>query len=306
MNSHAYQVCAFNHVCHNWHRELSVKEVNRIMNEVKVLVEKKATEINYRRVYIPKRASEPLGVGNARPLGVPTKAWRVYLHMLNNLIVWSRTGREYEQHAYFPQRGVHTAWQSVFERIDSPNIYEFDLKGFFDNVSLEFMYKVLVRDYGYPRSVAAFLRKLNRSIPKLAKVDLMKEPDRDLALTADLEINPNRSDLLKDPLGGLRDFSGVWSLPAHHLLEQLEAEGLVEVVSTPSGRGWKEFGIPQGAGTSCGLSTVNLERLWNDQGLNMDMVMYADDGIVFPKSSETEPVIEDVEAGIYQNREKSK
>lgn len=73
------------------------------MEEVKRLVREKATVIDFKRVYIPK------GDGRMRPLGVPTLAWRVYLHMLNNLVVWHRTGREGTQHAYFPGRGVHTA-----------------------------------------------------------------------------------------------------------------------------------------------------------------------------------------------------
>ena len=54
--------------------------------------------------------------------------------MLNNIIVWSRTGKEGNQHAYFPQRGVHTAWRSLLTKLDSPDIMEYDLRGFFDMV----------------------------------------------------------------------------------------------------------------------------------------------------------------------------
>jgi hypothetical protein len=118
--------------------------------------------------------------------------------MLNNLVVWNRTGKEGTQHAYFPGRGVHTAWRDVFERIESPYIYEFDLKGFFDSVSLEYITKLLTKRFNLPRKESAFFRKLNRSIVKLCEVDRIDEPDRALKYTADLQPNPN---LPRAPVG---------------------------------------------------------------------------------------------------------
>jgi hypothetical protein len=70
--------------------------------------------------------------------------------MINNLVVWMRREREGRQHAYFPRRGVQTAWAEVFNEKDAPFIYEFDLKGFFDNVDLDFVQSTLQRHFGMP------------------------------------------------------------------------------------------------------------------------------------------------------------
>jgi len=41
------------------------------------------------------------------------------------------------QHAYLPGRGTKTAWQEIIAKvIKAKNIYETDLKGFFDNISI--------------------------------------------------------------------------------------------------------------------------------------------------------------------------
>lgn len=70
--------------------------------------------------------------------------------MINNLIVWMRREREGRQHAYFPRMGVPTAWAEVFKEKDAPFIYEFDLKGFFDNVDLKFIEKTCIEHFQMP------------------------------------------------------------------------------------------------------------------------------------------------------------
>lgn len=296
MKSHAYQSCAFDHVCHNWHREMSIREVNRIMNQVKELVATRATAIQFKRVYIPK------GTDKWRPLGVPSKAWRVYLHMLNNLVVWFRTGREYNQHAYFPDRGVHTAWEEIFKRIDEANIYEFDLEEFFPSVNLDYNYETLIRIYGMPEKQAAMFRELNRSIvqlPKDPKEDKLQESDREVAFQADgHSLNPNAPWTSVPP-----EFFGVyWNYGLS--LGPSPLANLGRVSAKFAGYSSKVKGVPQGAATSCGLSTINLEGLWRHW--KDRLVMYADDGLVFPESSVTEPRVWDIRAGVKVSPSKSK
>lgn len=54
-------------------------------------------------------------------------------------------------------------------------MFEFDLKGFFDNVEVSNISELLVKKLGYPPEVANFFLDLNKSIPKLKDVDLMDE-----------------------------------------------------------------------------------------------------------------------------------
>jgi len=110
--------------------------------------------------------------------------------MYNNLIVWARTGQEGSQHAYFPQRGVITAWRDVFSKLSAPNIMEFDLKSFFDKVDLAYVRGVLLASGVATKAEAAFLTKLNRSIPKFPTEIEMEEPDTHLRYTADLQPTP--------------------------------------------------------------------------------------------------------------------
>lgn len=297
MSSHTYQVSAFNYVHHNWHREMSLKDVNRIMAGVKKLVETRATEIKFKRVYIPK------GDGRVRPLGVPSLEWRVYLHMLNNLIVWNRNGKEGHQHAYYPGRGVHTAWSEIFTKLDSPFIYEFDLRGFFDNVNIRWLSERLKGDSETPISMVEWFAKLNRSIPKLLSEDPIPEPDRSVLHTADWGWNPNAPRKENDnPLYNAPPF---WDGTKY--IDDLEWEypkGISNV---------KEKGVPQGAATSCGLSVLALSHitdpgsLGNSTGFEANIVMYADDGIIFlNREQDLDPILNQFEkAGVTVNEEKS-
>jgi hypothetical protein len=172
---------------------MKLRQVIEILDEVGEQAKNRSTDLQFHRTYIPKtkdleKAGIPLGgvipgTGkiNARPLGVPSPAWRVYLHCLNNLIVWSRQGLEGNQHAYIPGRGVLTAWKEISSRLDSSEfIAEFDLKAFFPSVKLSALSQDLLWNFNYPIYVVELLERINRTLVKLRPEDLIPEEERDI------------------------------------------------------------------------------------------------------------------------------
>jgi retron-type reverse transcriptase len=81
MGTRGYQVACLNYVLDGWWKDRRFSEVEKVLDRVQELVSSRETSIVFRRVYIPK------GSDSWRPLGVPTLAFRVYLHMLNNFVV---------------------------------------------------------------------------------------------------------------------------------------------------------------------------------------------------------------------------
>lgn len=74
----------------------------------------------------------------------------------------------------------------------------------------------------------------------------------------------------------------------------------------PKDMGMKEKGVPQGAATSCSLSTINLHKLLVEESKNS--VGYADDGLIFPSDPNIDPVkyLEERTGGVEVNETKSR
>jgi hypothetical protein len=85
---------------------------------------------------------------------------------------------------------VQTAWEEIFQRLDAPCIYEFDLMGFFDNVDLGFISKALGSAYHLPASEVEFFERLNQSVVIPASEDLLPEPDRAVLYNSDGGVSP--------------------------------------------------------------------------------------------------------------------
>jgi len=285
MGSTAYQTASINHVMRNWHRKLTWKEVRNLAKQVDKLVKRQATDIDFSRTYIPKGQSW-------RPLGVPAPAWRVYLHMYNNCLVqWRLVTEKGNQHAYLPGRGVLTAWRDLTSLLKEPNIFEADYEGFFNNVKHAALEHVMYGKLKMPFHEVEFNMLLNQSLVKLQKFDRIEEKDRTYTLLKDGTPNPQAR---PNWYYRMEESTNRETIHIEYLPDRLYIEKSLQV---------KKEGVPQGAPTSCSLATLALRHLDNYK-----LLIYADDLIYFPKSSECDPYMDLHKAvwGLKISRDKSR
>lgn len=278
MNSSSYQVAATNYVLKNWHRKMSWKNVQYILRDVNKLVKSRSAALKYSRVYLHEK-------NKIRPLGVPSFSWRIYLHMYNNCIVeWRKVTETNKQHGYLPKKGLITAWTALVKKLNSPNIYEADFKGFFNNITHVGIYEELTT-IGFPYEEALFIWNINNSIVKLTDNDLINEPHRQFIIDKD---NPGT----------------VWCGNMQYTLWTSFETGFIDLLMMGCFDDDVPLkGVPQGAPTSCSIATLALREIER----KYDVLIYADDILYFPKSSDCNP-IEDLESdfyGIHVNESKS-
>lgn len=135
--STSYLVYSFNSVMPKW-TSMEFSKANKLLISAHKLRSTMATEIDYKRVWIDKQPGD-----YARPLGVPTASWRIYLRMITNLGEIFAKGRDLyspHQHGGQPGYGVMSCLTDVAKMLEKfPKVFEFDLKGFFDHISHESM-----------------------------------------------------------------------------------------------------------------------------------------------------------------------
>jgi hypothetical protein len=286
VRSASYQKALLHRVLPTASSTEAIGVVEGVLGKVKEIAEGVSTELDFKRTYIPKQN------GKYRPLGVPTLPWRVYLGMWVSIMAIMRqmsVGGYQEQHGYTVGRSIVTAWQGIIARLDSETIIEFDLKGFFDRVNLQFISKCLQTEYGMGPEDAEMWLKINRSLVKLEKdpkKDKIEETDRKVLL------NSNGTKNHQNP----------------EIPEELTAE---EILLRHGEKAYKQEGVPQGAATSTFLSIMALCRKFKQLGRKL--LMYADDGLIFlgkvkigikgPKSPSE--YMNDPEAGLTVSEEKS-
>lgn len=299
-----------------WHRDLPVWTIFQIWRRWKRIKLDFKGNVDFKRVYIPKYKTSledwaKLDKKTWRPLGVPTLEWRLYLSMLNTiLVIWLEPTWEKQQHGYFPQKGSLTAWIEILKNIHKDNIYEFDLKSFFPSVQIQYVTKML-REVGTPKWWCEYIENLNKTKPKLSSKD---------------ETDETKTREAQDIANGKLNRSQAWYQPVREFIEANGEQIWKELVTEDTGgydiyhefemiqlqhalfSSFKENQtfhgtlqeLPQGGGISPILSVLVLKPLFK---ANPSTIMYADDGVIFDKPVTHGPGY--IEAGIEFSLEKS-
>jgi retron-type reverse transcriptase len=281
----SFRVSAYNRVHPKWWIEKSITEVMVELKQIEKSIKIMNSNLEYSRVYIPKDEQ------NWRPLGVPKNEWRVIMHMWANwLTLYLRDSVSKYNHAYMPGLGTKTAWKEVIEKVLKANyIYEFDLKGFFDNVSITEVSDIL-REKKVPEKIVIFLQNINICVPKFPEELLLMEP----ILEQRKKMYGPTEEALSDP--NLRIWEELKQFEESNGEEMVNM--LVEMDGFKNKYDWAmaqwqhldkispvkaEFkGLPQGLNSSPILSILTLEK-WKDELLQkgIHLTMYADDGIMY-------------------------
>lgn len=123
-----------------WYKDLSWRKMKRALAKANVIRRTKDGKVNLTRVHIEK------GDGRWRPLGVPALEWRIISRMLLTLLLIWNPNRSKSQHGYIPRRGLGTAWKTIIKHVlGKDNIYEFDLRKFFDSVNIIDVLQLMAR-----------------------------------------------------------------------------------------------------------------------------------------------------------------
>lgn len=195
IHSTAFRVSVINTVYKKWYKSLTWVTVLRINRQATVILKNMRTNLALHRVYIPK------GPGTFRPLGVPKDSWRVALKLLHNFMSIFLEGRiSTSQHAYQPGKGCLTAWRELVPKLYSyPNIWEYDLKGCFDEIRLDYVSSKL-SSIGMPDKFVKWIEGINLTVPTFPK-EIKADERRQVfkALEQDLPQKAIFVDNIEDP-----------------------------------------------------------------------------------------------------------
>lgn len=207
--SPAYRMAHINKVFPHWYYEKDAGWLMKINHKFNLITKNWDTRLKSKRVWVPKpTGSDPALASRWRPIGVPAPEWRILTSMWSQVyLLYIQDHWSDNQHAFFPGRGLHTAWRYILERVDRPNIWEADLKSFFNTINLDNLRVLMEMEWKIPATIAEYFYKMNFNVPTKLTV-----PDADLTPAwtnreADLEADPelgqesiNRRDIGKRAL----------------------------------------------------------------------------------------------------------
>ena len=155
-HSWSFRIASLNNWMPRWYKELNYSELQKIMRNLERISSLEEIKTTIHNVWIesPK--------GKYRQLGIPNKAWRLYLHMMNMFLSYI-----YEPHlpkhlydGFIYNRGSKSWWEKI---LWSPLlttydwIIEVDFSSGFPNLNLEQVKKCLLEDKLVPPAYITLL-----------------------------------------------------------------------------------------------------------------------------------------------------
>lgn len=311
--SEAFRLAAVQFKKPTWYYDRAGSKGKLLFRQVEQMAKKFDTEVQSKRVWIPK-GDKPF----MRPLGCPTETWRIYSWMFYYFLdVWSSNnqGRAPWQHGGFSKRGVNTFFNALLAegKYKSKFIYEFDLKGYFNNISHESILATL-KSINLPTILTRYFELVLKSRPtkygkmppeimRLARENFNRGP-----------VTQHRWDLTKkEDLSDVELFNAMnypgpatiddlMMMPYGEAIQRVEAEvtysdGTKKTMyfKSRNNEEWENEahdwihglrtqgrGTPQGLSFSPLLSSLTSSYFFKKD--NQNLLMYMDDGIIFADS----------------------
>jgi len=157
----AFRVLALNRTMETWFT-MPIKKLDKLWRSLSSIARNNSADLKFKRVWIDKKPGD-----YARPLGVPTPAWRCWSYMKmdhlerfykasGQLATWQHGGRS--------GVGVLSCYKQLIPKMIAENtIYEFDIKGFFDNISHERIIQKIKETMGIEQS--EWIEKILKATP---------------------------------------------------------------------------------------------------------------------------------------------
>lgn len=298
----AFRLAAINFKWPKWFYKGTGTDAKNLLKTVLKLGTDLATNIDYTRIWIPKR--EKL---YSRPIGSPKVPWRCYLwqwYYITDCWISNNGGRASWQHGGFSKKGPNTFFEQLIkeERHKKPFIYEFDLKGYFNNITHKSIINALNLTK-VPFFIVQHMKETLKAQPsefKLPPLDILQQARDNFGKdtsTGEIYATQSRWDLLRNqemsdvelynamnhpyqpPIRRItvkvhlsdgtsydkvfEDTNALWEGAAHDWVNNLNQKG----IGTPQGVSYSPLLTSMTSSVTVGVDNENL-------------MMYMDDGII--------------------------
>jgi len=264
----SFQAVAFHIKYDKWYSNFKASTIKAIWWDVEEFKTQYNTQVKFKRIFIPK-GDDKFG----RPLGVPIKAWRIYSWMMLQILeIWfTATGNKAPwQHEGYSKRGTTTFWEQIIKKgiLNAKYIYEFDLKGFFNNVHHDAIITSM-NACNVPEKITKWITEMVASKPTSRIYPKIKDERKEFIQMAKLRATFGHSDWM----------TGWGETGYHSRLDYLSEATVADERDVYFNLSEDYKGVPQGLGISPFLSVTTL---CNNIGIDTQgIIMYMDDGLLF-------------------------